>query len=74
MDKQDNQQEQQEQFNPTLVFNLTLVDVNAVLGAIAKAPLEQVFNVYLAIRSEAERQIAAIQANAEQTNEPEAGE
>ena len=74
MDKQDNQQEQQEQFNPTLVFQLTLADVNAVLGAIAKAPLEQVFNVYVAIRSEAERQIAAIQANAEQTNEPEAGE
>ena len=74
MDKQDNQQEQQEQFNPTLVFQLTLADVNAVLGAIAKAPLDQVFNVYVAIRSEAERQIAAIQANAEQTNEPEAGE
>ena len=73
MDKQDNQQEQQEQFNPTLVFQLTLADVNAVLGAIAKAPLEQVFNVYVAIRSEAERQIAAIQA-AEQANDQDAGE
>ena len=73
MDKQDNQQEQQEQFNPTLVFQLTLADVNAVLGAIAKAPLDQVFNVYLAIRSEAERQIAAINA-AKQANDQDAGE
>ena len=62
MDKQNPTQEPQEQFNPLLTFQLTLADVNAVLGAIAKAPLEQAFNVYMAIRSEAERQIAAIQA------------
>ena len=73
MDKQ-NPEQPQEQFNPTLVFHLSLADVNAVLGAIAKAPLEQVFGVYTAIRSEAERQVAIIQANAEKANEPAAGE
>ena len=65
-----------QEWNPMLVFHLTLADVNAVLNAISKAPLEQVFNVYMAIRTDAERQIAVLKANAEKVDEPvdDAGE
>ena len=59
-----------QEWNPMLVFHLTLADVNAVLNAISKAPLEQVFNVYMAIRTDAERQIAVLKANAEKVDEP----
>ena len=70
------QENKQQEWNPMLVFHLTLADVNAVLSAISKAPLEQVFNVYMAIRTDAERQIAVLKANAEKVDEPvdEAGE
>ena len=65
-----------QEWNPMLVFHLTLADVNAVLSAISKAPLEQVFNVYMAVRTDAERQIAVLKANAEKVDEPvdDAGE
>lgn len=65
MENQTQEQPQQEEFNPTLVFQLTLADVNAVLAALSKAPLEYVFGVYMALRNDAERQIAVLKAEAE---------
>lgn len=71
--KQNPEQAQQEQFNPTLVFQLTLADVQAVLSALSAAPLERSINAFMALSQAAERQVAALKAEAEQADEP-AGE
>ena len=69
-----NPEQAQQEWNPMLVFNIPLKDVEAILGVLAEAPLKFSINAYMALRNDAERQIAVLKANAEQTNEPEAGE
>lgn len=63
-DQKQNPEQAQQEFNPMLVFHITLADVNVVLGALSAAPLGQALNAYMALRGDAERQIAALKANA----------
>lgn len=55
-------QAQTEQQQPLLHFTLTAGDVNSLLAALGEAPLKNVLHAYMAIRGEAERQLAAMQA------------
>ena len=71
MDKR-NPEQPQEQFNPTLTFEIPLQDVDAILSVLAEAPLKFSLNAYMALRASAERQVAELQANAEQVDEPSA--
>ena len=73
-DQKQNPEQAQQEWNPMLVFHIPLKDVEAILGVLAEAPLKFSINAYMALRNDAERQIAVLKANAEQTNEPEAGE
>ena len=66
-----NVQQENASFNPMLVFHIPLKDVEAILGVLAEAPLKFSLNAYMAMRNEAERQIAALKANAEKAAEPE---
>jgi hypothetical protein len=63
----------QQEWNPTLKFEIPLKDVEALLAVLSEAPLKFSLNAYMALRTEAERQIATLKAEAEQANEPEAG-
>lgn len=71
--KQNPEQAQQE-WNPMLVFHIPLKDVEAILGVLAEAPLKFSLNAYMALRNDAERQIAALKATAEKVDEPAATE
>lgn len=71
--KQNPEQAQQE-WNPMLVFHIPLKDVEAILGVLAEAPLKFSLNAYMALRNDAERQIATLKASAEKVDEPTATE
>jgi len=60
--EQQAQPQEQQVFNPTLKFEIPLADVEAILNALAEAPLKASLNAYMAIRTTAEQQVAAIQA------------
>lgn len=69
-----NVQQENAPFNPMLVFHIPLKDVEAILGVLAEAPLKFSLNAYMALRNDAERQIATLKANAEKVDEPTATE
>ena len=73
-DQKQNPVHVQQEWNPMLVFNIPLKDVEAILGVLAEAPLKFSINAYMALRNDAERQLAVLKANAEKVDEPEAGE
>jgi len=70
--EQENQTQQP--WNPMLVFNIPLKDVEVVLAALAEAPLKSSLNAYMALRGDAERQLAVLKANAEKVDEPAAAD
>ena len=63
-DQKQNPEQAQQEFNPMLVFHLSLADVNAVLSALSAAPLERSINAFIALSQSAERQVATLKANA----------
>ena len=73
-DQKQNPEQAQQEWNPMLVFHIPLKDVEAILGVLAEAPLKFSLNAYMAMRNEAERQIATLKANAEKVDEPAATE
>lgn len=56
---------QEQQFNPALTFEIPLADVEAILNVLAEAPLKFSLNAYIALRNTAEQQVAAIKEAAE---------
>lgn len=73
-DQKQNPVQAQQEWNPMLVFHITLADVRAILSALSAAPLGQSINAFLALSQEAERQIATLKATAEKVDEPTATE
>ena len=63
-DQNQNPEQAQQEFNPMLVFHIPLKDVEAILGVLAEAPLKFSLNAYMALRGDAERQVATLKANA----------
>ena len=70
-DQKQNPEQAQQEWNPMLVFHIPLKDVEAILGVLAEAPLKFSLNAYMAMRNEAERQVAVLKANAEKAAAPE---
>ena len=70
-DQKQNPVQAQQEWNPMLVFHITLADVRAILSALSAAPLGQSINAFPALSQEAERQVAVLKANAEKAAAPE---